>query len=159
MKRITVLFLCASNGAQSLMAESLLKAADSEHFEVFSAGIERGSIHPLTIEVMREINIDFEGRATTAVQDVLGRRFDFVITLCDRSRKERPEFPGAESVHWQFQDPLTASVDLTGQKRLLQSFRDQVAQRVRLFALVQARFIEIHPRTSNMRLQPDGIHP
>ena len=159
VKRITVLFLCASNGVQSLMAESLLKAADSVHFDVDSAGIERGAIHPLTIEVMREVNIDLEGRATRAARDVLSQRFDFVITLCDRSRSECPELPDPEFVHWQFHDPLTVSDDRVIQKRLFQSLRDQIAQRVRLFALVQARFIEIRPTARNPRLQPDSIHP
>ncbi len=142
MKKIKVLFLCANNGVQSPMAEHLLDEADSEHFEVLSAGIERGEIHPLTIEVMREINIDLEGRATKAAQDVLGDGFDFVITLCDRSRTECPKFPRAEIVHWQFHDPL-AVLDHKNLKRMFRSLRDQIAQRIRLFALVQVRFTEV----------------
>src|SRR5262245_9946179 len=99
------------------MAESLLNALDSEHFDVASAGIERGNIHPLTIEVMKEIGIDLQGRATKATKDVVDRRFDIVITLCHLSRCECPEFPGAELVHWQLDDPLTA-LDHTRQRRM-----------------------------------------
>ena len=142
MKKIKVLFLCASNGMQSPMAEELLNTVDSTHFEVVSAGIERGDIHPLTMEVMREINVDLEGKATTGVEDVSSVGFDFVITLCDRSRNECPGFPEAEVVHWQFPDP-SASIERTDQKRMFRSLRDQIAQRVRLFALVQVRFTEI----------------
>ena len=147
MKKIKVLFLCASNGMQSPMAEELLNTVDSTHFEVVSAGIERGDIHPLTMEVMREINVDLEGKATTGVEDVSSVGFDFVITLCDRSRTECPEFPEAEVVHWQFPAPL-ASVEHTDQKRMFRSLRDQIAQRIRLFALVQVRFTEIPPSRS-----------
>jgi protein-tyrosine-phosphatase len=139
VKKIKVLFVCARNGVQSPMAEGLLNAVDSAHFEVVSAGVERGDIHPLTVEVMREVNIDLEGRATKAAQDVSRRGFDFVITLCDRSRTECPKFQEAEVVHWQFHNPL-AAVDHTNQKRMFRSLRDQIAQRIRLFALVQVRF-------------------
>src|SRR5262245_44207362 len=136
MKKIKVLFLCASNGVQSPMAEGLLNAVDSVHFEVVSAGIERGEIHPLTIEVMREIDIDFEGSPTKAAQDVSGLGFDFVITLCDRSRTECPQFPEAEVVHWHFDDPMPAT-DHTNQRRMFRSLRDHISHRIRLFVLVQ----------------------
>jgi hypothetical protein len=77
--------------------------------------------------------------AEAFTQDLLDRSFDFVITLCDRARLECPKFEGAELVHWRFDDPLAAS-DRTRRKRMIQSLRDQIAQRVRLFALVQVRF-------------------
>ena len=142
MKKIKVLFLCASNGVQSPMAEGLLNAVDSKHFEVLSAGIERGETQPLAIEVMKEINVDLNGRATKAVKDVSGLGFDFAITLCDRSRAECPKFPGAEIVHWQFPNPLVG-IDRTNEQRMFRSLRDQIAQRIRLFALVQVRFNEV----------------
>ena len=157
MKKIKVLFLCESNGVQSPMAEGLLNTVDSTHFEVVSAGIERGDIHPLTMEVMREINVDLEGKATTGVEDVSSVGFDFVITLCNRSRTECPEFPEAEVVHWQFPDPL-ASVEHTDQKRMFRSVRDQIAQRIRLFALVQVRFTKSLPADRDTRFQSDLVH-
>ena len=157
MKKIKVLFVCASNGVQSPMAEGLLNAVDSAHFEVVSAGIERGDVHPLTIEVMREVNIDLEGRATKAAHDVSDLGFDFVITLCDRSRTECPKFPQAEIVHWQFHDPL--AVEHTNQKRMFRSLRDQIAQRIRLFALVQVRFTEVATSGHHdSRFHPDPVH-
>jgi protein-tyrosine-phosphatase len=120
------------------MAEALLNGLDSEYFDGTSAGIDRGQTHPLTIEVMKEIGIDLGRRATRTTHDVLGDCFDFVITLCDRARSECPSFPEAELVHWHFDDPL-AVVDHTKRKRLFRSLRDQIAHRVRLFALVHAR--------------------
>jgi protein-tyrosine-phosphatase len=156
--KLRVLFLCASNSVQSPMAESLLKALDSEHFEVASAGIEGGDIHPLTVEVMKEIGIDLQGRATKTTKDVVDLGFDLVITLCHRSRYECPPFPGAELVHWQLDDPLTAP-DHAKQKRMFQSLRDQIAQRVRLFALVQVRFAASDKRAHHdPRTQRDVVH-
>jgi len=136
--KVRVLFLCATNGVESPMAEALLSGVDSEHFEVISAGIDREETHPLTMEVMKEIGVDLGRRATKGTHDVSGLCFDFVITLCDRARSECPSFPDAELVHWHFDDPL-AKLDHTEQKRLFRSVRDQIAHRVRLFALVQAR--------------------
>jgi len=51
-------------------------------------------------------------------------------------------FCRAEIVHWQFDDPLL-ELDPEKQKRRFRSLRDQIAQRVRLFALVQTRFASI----------------
>jgi protein-tyrosine-phosphatase len=136
-----VLFLCATNGVESPIAGALLKGLDSEHFEVTSAGIDRGETHPLTIEVMKEIGVDLEIRVTKATRDILDRGFDLVITLCDRAKLECPKFQGAEIIHWQFENPLTAS-DHTQQRRMFRSLRAQIAQRVRLFALVQVRFAD-----------------
>jgi arsenate reductase len=121
------------------MAEALLKGLDPGHFEVLSAGVERGETHPLTIEVMKEIGIDLEGRVTKAVRDLRGLGFDFVVTLCDRAKSECPNFPESEVVHWQFDNPF-ATPDHLKQKRIFRSIRDQIAQRIRLFALVQVRF-------------------
>jgi len=140
--KIRVLFLCATNGVQSPMAETLLKRLDSANFDVTSAGIDCGEMHPLAIEVMKEIGVDLQRRVPKAMHDVLNLRFDFVITLCDRARIACPVFPKAELVHWRFDDPLAAMED-TKRKRLFQSLRDQIAHRIRLFALVQVRFAPI----------------
>jgi protein-tyrosine-phosphatase len=136
--KLKILFVCATNSVQSPMAEALLNRVDSANFEATSAGIRPGEMHPLTVEVMREIGIDLEERGTRSTQDVLHRDFDFVITLCESARFGCPTFAGAEVVHWRFDDPL-AELDDTKKKRMFQSLREQIAQRVRLFALVQAR--------------------
>jgi protein-tyrosine-phosphatase len=141
--KLRVLFLCATNGVQSPMAEVLLNGLDSEHFEATSAGIDPGEMHPLTVEVMKEIGFDLERRVTKQTHDGLGLGFDFVITLSDRARAGCPKFPEAEVVHWQFDDPL-AALDHMKRKHMFQSLRDQIAQRLRLFALVQVRFASVN---------------
>jgi len=120
------------------MAEALLRALAPEDFDVVSAGIVPGQTHSMTIEVMKEIGVNLEGRATRSLHDVLDRGFDFVITLCDRAKVECPKFHRAEVVHWNVESPLS-TLEKAQQKRIFRSMRDQIAQRVRLFALVQAR--------------------
>ncbi len=154
--KLKVLFLCENNAVQSPMAEALLRASDTEHFEVASAGVEPNNINPLTVEVMKEVGVDLQTKVTTPVRDVLQGQFDFVITLCDRARTECPQFAQAETVHWQLDNPFSAH-DPTRQRRMFQSLRDQIAQRVRLFALVQSRFIGIDTSDHNRANQGDLV--
>ena len=91
MKR-RVLFLCATNGVQSPMAEALLNRLDPEHFDVISAGIDRGEIHPLMVEVMREIGVDLERRVARAARDLLEGRFDFGLRYVIEPDSNVPSF-------------------------------------------------------------------
>jgi protein-tyrosine-phosphatase len=152
--KLKVLFLCADNGVQSLMAEALLRRLDSEHFDVSSAGTEAGVVHPLTVEVMKDIGIDLKGTVTKALHEVAGPAFDFVITLCARSRSVGDQFTEGDHVHWQLDDPLTVD-DPAKQTRMFRSLRDQIAQRVRLFSLVQVRFSRVEMES---RLRGDLVH-
>jgi arsenate reductase (thioredoxin) len=137
MKR-TVLFLCATNGAQSAMAEALLRRIDSKNFEASSAATGVGHVHPLTIEAMKEVGINLDGKRPTPVSDFEDRAFDFVITMCDRAKAACPVVPAVERIHWNFDDPLTAP-DVERQRRAFRALRDQIAQRLHLFVLVQVR--------------------
>jgi arsenate reductase (thioredoxin) len=157
--KIKVLFLCATNSVQSPMAEALLRRIGSEHFEVASAGIECEPIHPLTIEVMREIGIDLEGQSARRVNDIVSQNFDLVITVCDRAKYRCPSFTNAEHIHWQFDDPAT-SPNLQRRRQMFQTLRDQIAQRINLFVLVQVRFktvgvsaVNETPQSSNSAAQ------
>jgi protein-tyrosine-phosphatase len=133
-----VLFLCATNGMQSAIAEALLRRIDSEHFDAFSAGIEPGELNPLAVDALKEAGLNIDRRTPTSVRELLKREFDFVITLCERAEANCPDFPNAERIHWHFEDPL-ASTDIERQRRAFRALRDQIAQRLHLFVLVQVR--------------------
>ena len=46
------------------------------------------------------------GRRSKHLSEFAGRRFDYVISLCDRVREVCPEFPGAPKlIHWSVPDP------------------------------------------------------
>ena len=105
----SVLFVCVHNSARSQMAEAFLKKYSGDLYVAESAGIEPGSLNPIVVDAMREVGIDISGNRTKGVFDFLeqGRRFDYVITVCDETSGERcPIFPGAsERLHWTFEDP------------------------------------------------------
>ena len=126
-----VLFLCTGNSARSQMAEGLLRHLAGDHFDVWSAGTQPKGMHPSTIDVMKEVGIDVTTQTSKDLQQFLSQRFDYVITVCDRAKKHCPIFPGAEPIHWGFDDPAEAPPS-----RQLETFRrvrEEILQRLRLF--------------------------
>jgi arsenate reductase len=82
------------------MAEAWLRQIGGDRFEVESAGLEPGTMKPVVVEAMGEVGIDLSSKTTQTVFDVFnaGRRFDYVVTLCDEKKAARcPTFPGVRS--------------------------------------------------------------
>lgn len=132
-----VLFLCSGNSARSQMAEGLLRNLAGNKFDVVSAGTKPKGLHPRSVEVMKEIGIDVSRQASKDLKQFLNQKFDYVITVCDRAKQQCPIFPGAEPVHWGFDDPAEAPLD-----KELQTFRrvrDEILQRLRLFLLANEK--------------------
>ena len=101
-----VLFLCTHNSARSQMAEGILRFLAGDRVEVASAGTEVTRVHPLAIQVMKEMNIDISGQHSKHLNEFLGQHWDYAITVCDRAKESCPVFPGdPERLHWSFDDP------------------------------------------------------
>jgi protein-tyrosine-phosphatase len=62
---------------------------------------------------MRErFGIDIAGQQVKHLSEFAGRRFDYVISLCDRLREVCPDFPGPpEMIHWSIPDPAAEGED------------------------------------------------
>ena len=91
------------------MAEGLLRRLAPERFEVESAGTEATRVHPLAIEVMREIGIDISGHRSKTLDRLVAEPWDYVITVCDHANERCPLFPGrTQRIHWSFEDPSAA---------------------------------------------------
>lgn len=105
MKR-KVLFICTHNAARSQMAEGYMNAKYGDRFAVFSAGTEVTRVHPMAIEVMKEIGIDISGHRSKLLDEFFGKGIETVVTVCDSAQKACPFFPGAkEVIHQSFPDP------------------------------------------------------
>ncbi|RDI55461.1 protein-tyrosine-phosphatase [Nocardia mexicana] len=101
-----VLFLCTGNSARSPIAEALLRRrVDGIH--VASAGSHpKPRMHPNTARVLREdYGIDLEPRPPQALDALTSRRFDYVITLCDKIREVPRDHGSAVTTHWSLPDP------------------------------------------------------
>jgi arsenate reductase len=133
--KTTVLFLCIHNSARSQMAAAYLRQLGGDRFDVESAGLEPGALNPLAIAAMRADGIDISRNATQSVFDLSrqGRRFHYVISVCDAAAAERcPVFPGAASrLSWGFADPST--FEGTEVERLAKAIvvRDEIRAAVR----------------------------
>src|SRR3954454_18951681 len=104
--RARVLFLCTGNSARPQMAEALAEQLSAGVVRAASAGSHPKPLHPNAMRVMRERGIDLAGRRSKHLSEFSGRRFDYVISLCDRVREICPEFPGApQAIHWSVRDP------------------------------------------------------
>jgi ArsR family transcriptional regulator, arsenate/arsenite/antimonite-responsive transcriptional repressor / arsenate reductase (thioredoxin) len=106
LARARVLFLCTGNSARSQMAEALAEQLSDGMVRAASAGSHPKPLHRNVVRVMRERGIDLAHRRPKHLSELTGRRFDYVISLCDRVREVCPEFPGTpQAIHWSVRDP------------------------------------------------------
>jgi len=106
---VRVLFLCTGNSSRSQIAEALLRQVAGDAVEVCSAGSHPKPVHPHAVAAMAERGLDLTAARAKHLDEFVERRFDYVITLCDRVREVCPEFPGEpEPIHWSVSDPAHA---------------------------------------------------
>ncbi|MEV0806197.1 ArsR family transcriptional regulator [Micromonospora sp. NPDC050200] len=111
LPRLAVLFVCTGNSARSPTAEALLRHHTGGQVEVSSAGSRpRPRLHPNSVRALREqYGIDIAGQRPRHLDTLAGRRFDYVITLCDKAREDCPEFDDhPRRIHWSIPDPALA---------------------------------------------------
>ena len=126
-----VLFLCTGNSCRSQMAEGLLRHLAGERFEVASAGTHPAGLNPGAVGVMRELGIDISHHRSKHLEEFMSRRFDYVITVCDRAKESCPVYPWAGSLlHWSFDDPTAATGTEEERKAVFRRVRDEIAARV-----------------------------
>ncbi len=129
-----VLFICVHNSARSQMAEALLRKMVGNRFEVESAGLEPGKLNPLAVDVMREVGINIAQNKTKSVFDFYkqGKKYDYVITVCDESQSEKcPVFPGKHKrMHWSLDDPASFQGSLEERLEKTRRVRDQIKQKI-----------------------------
>ena len=119
------------------MAAALLNKQCGEFFEAQSAGLEPGTLNPLAVEVLREMEIDISKNKTQAVFDVFksGELFAYVISVCDESEAQGcPIFPGVTTrLHWSFPDPSKFSGTLKEKLEQTRRVRDKIDNQIRRF--------------------------
>ena len=106
--RVGVLFVCTGNSARSPIAQALLHHRTGGQVEVASAGtVPRPRLHPYAVRVLREeFGIDIRDQHPRHVDTVTGRRFDCVVSLCDKAREACPDLPDRpRRVHWSIPEP------------------------------------------------------
>jgi arsenate reductase len=124
----TILILCTGNSCRSHLAEGILRAAAGDLLNVQSAGSKpAGYVHPLAIQVMREIGIDISAHRSKHLGEFLSQPVETVITVCGNADQVCPAFPGqVNRHHWGFDDPAHATGTEAEQLVVFRRVRDEI---------------------------------
>jgi arsenate reductase (thioredoxin) len=135
-----VLLLCTGNSCRSQMAEAILRRLGGEDYEVYSAGTHpAAAVHLLAVEVLRDAGYDISGQRPKHVSEFLGMPFHRVITVCDAANEECPYFPGAERIHWPFEDPAQATGTYEERKRIFRRVYLEIKARMEFWLNIDRR--------------------
>ena len=123
-----VLILCTGNSCRSHLAEGILRLVAGDIVEVASAGSKpAGYVHPLALEVMREIDVDISTHRSKPLTDFLDRNVETVITVCGHADQACPIFPGqVNRHHWPFEDPAHATGTEAEKIAVFRRVRDEI---------------------------------
>ena len=104
------------------MGEAILRNAFDGRIRVASAGSNpAGFVHPLAIQVLKEIGLDIRAHRSKSMSEFLRENVDTVITVCNEADYACPTFPGQRHRHhWPFDDPARASGT---EQQILAAFR------------------------------------
>ncbi|MFB9235682.1 ArsR family transcriptional regulator [Plantactinospora siamensis] len=131
---IEVLFVCTGNSARSPVAEALLRHHSQGVVAATSAGGRpRPRLHPGAVRTLRDAyGIDIAGQRPRHWDSLAGRRFDYVISLCDKARESCPDLPGRpRRLHWSVPDPATSDAPEAADDLVFQRVTADIDGRVR----------------------------
>ena len=136
MKPSTILILCTGNSCRSHLAEGILRDATKGRVKVVSAGSQpAGHVHPMAVEVMKEIGIDISSQTSKHLNEFLEQDIHTVITVCGNAASECPVFPGqAHKHHWPFEDPAQAEGNDEGKRATFRRVRDEIRKMFEAYA-------------------------
>jgi arsenate reductase len=134
---MTVLFLCRQNAGRSQMAQAFFERLAPGHTAISGGSSPAAAVHPIVVDVMREVGIDLSGRVPKKIDPATLASADIVVSMgCDDPAV--CDYPGRKVEDWAIEDPGAKPIDE------VRRIRDQLRERVD--ALV--RRIESAPRAA-----------
>lgn len=133
-----VLFLCTGNSARSQMAEAFLRQHAGETYDAHSAGLDPKGVHPLTIQVMKEVGIDISEYQSKSLNQYLGKASPkWVIFVCDKAERSCPHvWPfSLQTESWNINDPVDCNDDELEQLVEFRLVRDQIEARIQAWVI------------------------
>lgn len=134
-----VLVISGRNEARSQMAERWLKYYGKRHLQVWSAGLEKGTINVMAQKAMAEAVMDIPEYVSKSVKDLEEDTFDFILCFDKGTNEKLPEFKGnPEVVCYDVPDP--SSVE--GEEKVRLQAYNAVCNTIddACFVFVQERF-------------------
>lgn len=103
-------------------------------FVASSAGSRPAArVNPFAIEALREVGIEWNGHSPRSVDDFMGEKFDFVITVCDKAKEACPVLPGHPiHAHWGMEDPADVEGTDADKSHAFAAARTLIARRIDL---------------------------
>jgi arsenate reductase len=144
-RKLRILFLCTGNSCRSQMAEGWARHLSGDRLEPHSAGIEPRGLDARAVKVMAEAGVEISAQRSKHVDELMGRHFDYVITICGHAHEHCPTFPGdTKLLHVPFDDPPALARSAASEAEALAHYR-RVREEIRAFveglpeALVRCR--------------------
>ncbi len=107
-----ILILCTGNSCRSQMAHGFLESFDNK-LEVFFQQEQSllKKVNPMAVKVMTEIGIDLAQHTPKSVNLYVGKKWDYVSTVCGGANESCPIFTGEvkNRLHIGFDDPSEAT--------------------------------------------------
>jgi|SRR5580693_2060519 arsenate reductase len=160
-----VLFLCTGNSARSVLAEYLLRHRGGGRFETWSAGAQpKGEVNPFALQVLREFyRIDASDARSKSWEELRGKEFDFVITVCDRARESCPVWPGQPiTAHWGMEDPAEVNGPRETKLRACRHAALEIQRRLDLFRslpIERLSWLQVERATQEIGTAPAVAEP
>jgi arsenate reductase (thioredoxin) len=126
-----VIFACVHNAGRSQIAAAFFnQLADRTRAEAVSAGTQPArQVHPIVVEVMKEVGLDLSRQTPQLLTDALARDASLLVTMgCGDAC---PYVPRLTTLDWPLQDPEDQPIES------VRRIRDEVRERVT--TLVHAR--------------------
>ncbi|MFC0212235.1 hypothetical protein ACFFK0_07145 [Paenibacillus chartarius] len=138
-----IYFLCYHNRCRSQMAEAFAKHYTNEILAVDSAGIEPLSIHPFTVEVMKEIGINISNNSSKKLDFKTFTRSNCIINIGNRIIEKSNVISlgqsfGIYSDHWDIHNPIPKDgkeADITDFRKVRDSIHREVLSLFHLFGV------------------------
>ena len=127
---MAVLFLCRQNAGRSQMAQAFFERLAPTLTAVSGGSSPAAAVHPVVVEVMREVGIDLAGRKPGRVDAAMLAGADVVISMgCDDPAI--CDYPGRKVEDWGIEDPSGKPIDEVRRIRdLLRSRVEELARRL-----------------------------
>jgi two-component system phosphate regulon sensor histidine kinase PhoR len=127
----STLFLCSANSCRSQMAEGFARHLAPDNHRVHSAGTAPTEIHPLAIQVMKEVGIDISGQRSKGLDAVPLDEIQRIVTLGGRAVPNNPTLPkNVERIHWPVRNLALAQGNQEEILQRVREVRDQIRERV-----------------------------
>lgn len=77
-----------------------------DRYEAYSAGRRPSQVDPYAVRVMAEVGVNISHHRSKGLQEFQDVEFDYVVTVCDQAKEERPFFHGvAIRLQKSYEDP------------------------------------------------------